>query len=63
MKRQRELLESRTHRLPKAPGVGLVLKADYEIVSITHNDHIARGLAPSPAVGPEIEEVVEIHVG
>jgi hypothetical protein len=37
MKRQRELLESRTHRLPKSLGVGPVLKADHEIVSKTHN--------------------------
>jgi hypothetical protein len=63
MKRQRELLEPRPHRLVKAPGVSLVLEAGYNIVGITHDDHIARGLAPSPALGPEVEDIVQIHVG
>src|SRR5215469_15414705 len=62
MKRQRELLESRTHRLLKGPGIGIVLEANYNVVGITHDNDIARGLTPSPAMGPEVEDVVQIHV-
>ena len=60
MQRQRELLESLTHRVPEAPGIGLVLEADHNVVGIPHDDHIARGLAPSPALGPKVEHVVQV---
>jgi hypothetical protein len=30
---------------------------------ITHDDHVTRGLAPSPAFSPEIEDVVQVDVG
>ena len=33
------------------------------IIGIAHDDHVARGLPPSPACGPEIEDVVEVDVG
>ena len=39
-------------------GIGLVLEADNEVVGVAHDDHIARSLAPSPALSPEIENVV-----
>jgi hypothetical protein len=29
------------------------LEADNEVVGIAHDDHVARGLAPSPAFGPQ----------
>jgi hypothetical protein len=32
-------------------------------VGIAHDDHVARGLVPSPAVGPQIESVVQVDVG
>jgi hypothetical protein len=34
MERQRELLQPRTHRVPEAMGVRLVLEADDDIISI-----------------------------
>src|ERR1700736_4185673 len=40
-----------------------VLEADNEVVGIAHDDHVARGFAPSPAFGPEIEDVVQVDVG
>ena len=40
-----------------------MLEADDEIVRISHDDHVARGLAMSPSVGPEIEHVVQVHIG
>jgi hypothetical protein len=36
----------------------LMLKADDEVVSISDDDHVARDLAMSPSVGPEVEYVV-----
>jgi hypothetical protein len=45
------------------PGVSFVLKAYDEVVGIAHNDHVARGLAPSPALGPQVEHVVQVDIG
>src|SRR6516165_117915 len=33
------------------------------IVGIAHDDHVARGLTPAPALGPEIEHVVQVDIG
>src|SRR4051812_29040413 len=33
------------------------------VIRVTDDDHVARGLAPSPALGPEIERVVQVDVG
>ena len=38
------------------------LETDDDIVSISDHDHVARGLTPSPAFGPKIEDVVEVDV-
>ena len=51
------------HLVQEAPGVDLVLESDDKVVGIAHDDHIARGLAPSPARGPEVEGVVQVDVG
>ena len=63
MKRQRKLLKPLAHLIEEAPGVGLVLEADDEVVGVAHDDHVARGLTPSPALGPEVEDVVQVDVG
>src|SRR6516225_10795946 len=63
MQRQRELLQPRARDLQEASGLGLVLESDGEIVGIAHDDLIARGLAPAPTLGPEIEDVVQVDVG
>ena len=63
VERQRELLQPFAHRIPEAPGVRLVLKANDDVVGVAHDNHVARGLAPSPAFGPEVEGVVQIDVG
>src|ERR1700688_2425715 len=63
IERQRELLEPLAHIVPEAPGVSLVLEADYNVISIPHEDHVARGLVPSPALGPEVEHVMQVDVG
>ena len=51
------------HRVEEPPGVGLVLEADDDVVGIAHDDHVAGGLAPSPALGPQVEDVVQVDVG
>jgi len=32
-------------------------------VGVAHDDHVAHGLAPSPAFGPQVEHVVQVDVG
>ena len=63
IERQRELLHPLAHYFPEAPGVSLVLKPNDDVVGIAHNDHVTRGLAPSPAFGPEVEGVMQVDVG
>ena len=40
-----------------------MLESDDDVVGIAHNDHVARGFAPSPALGPQIEDVVQVDIG
>ena len=40
-----------------------MLKPNDDVVGIAHNDHVTRGLAPSPAFGPEVEGVMQVDVG
>jgi len=63
VQRQRERPHPLAQLIEEAPGIGLVLETDNEVVGIAHNDHVARGLAPSPAFGPEIEDVEQVDVG
>src|ERR1700733_11589840 len=44
-----------THCVPEAAGVTLMLKAYDQVVGISHYDHVARGLPPSPAPRPKNE--------
>jgi len=39
-----------------------MLEADDDVVGVTNHDHVARRLAPSPALGPKIEDVVKVAV-
>lgn len=63
MKRQCELLQSRSHRIQEGTGVVLMFEADADVVGEAHDDHIARSVAPSPALGPEIEHKMKVDVG
>jgi len=40
-----------------------MLEAGHKIISITHDNHVAVSLLPSPALGPEIERVVQVDIG
>jgi hypothetical protein len=51
------------HRIKEATCVALMLKAGHQIVGISHDDHVAPGLLPSPALSPKVEAVVGEHIG
>ena len=63
MKRQRELLQPFTHRVPETAGIAFMLKAENDVVGIPHENHIARGFSPSPAFSPKIKSIVKVDVG
>jgi hypothetical protein len=60
---QRKLLQPVSHHAQEALAVSLMLKAHHNIISIADDDHVASGLTPSPAFGPEIEHIVQVDVG
>src|SRR5690606_30028049 len=60
---QRELLQPLPHHSPETARVSLILKADHDIVRITHDNHIACSLASSPTFGPQVEGVVQVDIG
>jgi hypothetical protein len=47
----------------ESTSVVLVFESGDQIVGVAHDDHIALGVLPSPAFGPEIEDVVQIDTG
>ena len=63
MQRQRELLQPLAQSRQETHGVALVLKAGDDIVGVAHDHDVARGLAPSPPLGPQVEGVVQVDVG
>jgi len=62
MERQHEPLKPRAHRSEEATSVALALETDDQVIGITHDDHVAGGLALSPALGPQVEHVVQVDV-
>jgi hypothetical protein len=36
--------------------------AGHKIIGVAHDDHVATSLLPSPAFGPQIENVVQVDV-
>src|SRR3954462_9500717 len=62
VQRQRKRPQPFAHLLQEAPGFVLMLEAHDDVVGIPDHDHVARGLTPSPACGPEVENVMEIDV-
>ena len=60
---EREPFEPRSHRIPESPRISFSLEARNDIVSVAHNDHLARSLSPAPLRRPEIEDLVQEDVG
>jgi hypothetical protein len=50
------------HRIEEAQCVVLMLETGHQIIGVAHDDHVASGLSPSPAFGPQIEYVVQVDV-
>ena len=44
-------------------GIGLILETNDNIVGVSYDDHVARRLTPSPAFGPQVEDVVQVNIG
>src|SRR6267142_407095 len=61
--RQCKFPEPVMHRIKEATCVALMLKADHQIVGISHDDHVAPGLLPSPALSPKVEAVMQVDIG
>src|SRR5271165_1636352 len=62
VERQRELRKPSPHHLEKPMRIGLALEPDHQIIRIARDDHGAGGFPP-PAVGPKIEDIVQVNVG
>ena len=63
MKIQTELPEPLTERLETGSRVRFILQADHEIIRLTDHDANACRMLPSPLFNPQIENVVQKHVG
>jgi hypothetical protein len=42
--------------------IGLVLKADDDVVSVSHHDDVSVGLLATPAISPQVEDVMQVDV-
>src|SRR6516165_4780277 len=62
VERQRECREPFAHCIEETTCVVLMLEAGHQIIGVAHDDHVATGLLPSPAFGPQIENVVQVDV-
>src|SRR5260370_2030351 len=51
------------HRIKEATCVALMLKADHQIVGISHDDHVAPGLLPSPVLSPNVQALMQVDIG
>src|SRR6476661_895761 len=60
---QTELGEPVAKRGKEPVGVVTMLKPDGEIVRETHDNDVAARLVVSPPIDPQVEDVVQIHVG
>jgi hypothetical protein len=63
MKMQAKLLKTLTECLQTSSCVCFMLEANHKVIRITNHDAIARRMSLSPLVDPQIESVVQEHVG
>lgn len=62
MYRESELLQSALHGYTKALSVDSLVEPDDYVICVSDHDHIACGMAASPLMRPQIEDVVEVYV-
>ena len=60
---QAELRQPLLEVLKEPHGIGSLLEAHHKIVGITNDDDIALCRFPAPDNRPQVEHIVEIHVG
>ncbi len=62
MYRESELLQSALHGYTKALSVDSLVEPDDYVICVSDHDHIACGMAASPLMRPQIEDIVEVDV-
>src|SRR5271157_1857995 len=62
VKFQTELREALAQRGQEGVGIPLVLEPNDKVIPIAHDDHLAAPRLTSPALGPQVEHVVQINV-
>jgi hypothetical protein len=63
MQRQSKLLYPLAQIRQKARGILQVLETDDSVIGIPHHNNIATGIATSPPLCPEVEDIVKKYVG
>ena len=59
---QAELGKSLSELGIEPSSIRLILKTHDDVVSVAHDDHIAMSVSTPPLLGPQIEDVVEVHI-
>ncbi|SWL29380.1 Uncharacterised protein [Klebsiella pneumoniae] len=62
MYRESELLQSALHGYTKALSVDSLVEPDDYVICVSDHDHIACGMAASPLMRPQIEDIVKVDV-
>ncbi len=57
-----ELPQSALHGYTEAPGIVSFVEPDDDVIGVSDHYHIACGIATSPLMRPQIEDVVEVYV-
>ena len=63
MQFQGKLVEAFPQVFVKPFGIRSVFEAHHEIISKAHYDNVAARVPTPPLIGPQIEHVVQIHIG
>jgi len=63
MHRQPDPFHALAHLGQESLGIGQMLAADNTVVSVANGDHVPTGMAVSPLLYPQVEDVVQIDVG
>ena len=62
MQFQPESRQSPGEITPEGHSISMVLGPDHEVVRVSHDGHKTTGARPSPAPGPEVQDMVQIQV-
>src|SRR6202041_3562850 len=62
MQFQAERLKTSAHVHQKRSGISLMLESCYQIIGVSHHDHVAMYVLTAPLLGPEVEHEMEVDV-